>query len=419
MNKLRAEIKQTGHPMSMLTVLAPQNDPYRCDTEARHRDGRWLRDRIAELRLVGPRHLRGLHYVMIGSPKPNGTPYTNTDDDWIWLGKAAKAARWLGYVPFDQIVDQRNDAPVVKVWQQSDPSGYVWLDFEVFLPDLHDLTPHPRLDGLTGEQPYHLVLVGEKSSLRPVLEPIADRFQADLYLPTGEISDTQAYSMALSTVSDGRPLVVFYFADCDPSGWQMPISLSRKLQALKSLQFHDLQFKMHRVGLTPDQVRLYGLPSTPLKDTERRADRWIDLQGVEQTEIDALAALQPDLLRDIAAEAIAPYFDSTLARRVAIARNEWLVEAQHAIDVQAGDRLARLREYAVEQLDDKRTEIEQILDAVRVDPDELKASLPEIVLPAARVDPGTAPEPLCDSQWSFTEQCLRLIASKRYSEITA
>ena len=38
--------------------------------------------------------------------------------------------------------------------------------------------------------------------------------------------------------------------------------------------------------------------------------------GVEQTEIDALASLQPDLLREIARDAIAPFYDATLDQRV-------------------------------------------------------------------------------------------------------
>jgi hypothetical protein len=46
--------------------------------------------------------------------KPNGLPYTNTDADWVWLQEnAAKAARWLGYLPFAQIVDNRNTPPVI------------------------------------------------------------------------------------------------------------------------------------------------------------------------------------------------------------------------------------------------------------------------------------------------------------------
>ena len=96
-------------------------------------------------------------------------------------------------------------------------------------------------------------------------------------------------------------------SDCDPSGWQMPISIGRKLQAFKALLFPDLEFQVRRVALMPEHVRVHGLPSTPLKATERRADKWQEAMGVAQTEIDALAALQPALLRRMAREAIKPF----------------------------------------------------------------------------------------------------------------
>jgi hypothetical protein len=101
-----------------LTVLAPQNDPFRVDTTARHRDDEWLAITAQSLGfpIPGDRkiHLRGLHYMVIGRPRPapDRFPYVNTDKDWLWLsGDAGKAARWLGYIPFDQIVDQRNARP--------------------------------------------------------------------------------------------------------------------------------------------------------------------------------------------------------------------------------------------------------------------------------------------------------------------
>jgi hypothetical protein len=153
-------------------------------------------------------------------------------------------------------------------------------------------SPKLGVDDFTGTQPYKLVIVGEKSSLDDVLGPIADEFEADLYLPTGEISDTLIHhQMAKIGADDGRPMVVLYFSDADPAGWQMPISVARKLQAMQVSLFPELDFEVHRVALTPNQVREYGLPSTPLKDTERRGDAWQAAMGVEQTEIDALASL--------------------------------------------------------------------------------------------------------------------------------
>jgi hypothetical protein len=151
-------------------------------------------------------------------------------------------------------------------------------------------------------------------------------------LPTGEITDTQIAEFTDRAVADGRPTTVLYFSDFDPSGHQMPVSVSRKLQALKARYYPELDIQLHAVALTLDQVRECNLPSTPLKDTERRADDWRARWGHEQTEIDALAALRPDLLRQIAREAVEPFYDFTLTRRTAEARRDWEQEAQSRLE---------------------------------------------------------------------------------------
>ena len=55
------------------------------------------------------------------------------------------------------------------------------------------------------------------------------------------------------------------------------------------------------------------MPVTPLKDTEKRADKWTEAMEIEQTEIDALAALRPDLLEQIARNVLNTFYDSALA----------------------------------------------------------------------------------------------------------
>jgi hypothetical protein len=420
-NGLRAALEAAGGSLKSLTVLAPQNDPFRRDTPTGHAQGHWLADQIATLKLTGPRHLRGLHYALLGRRKPDGQPYTNTDEDWTWLqGSVAKSARFLGYVPFDQIVDERNDEPETRladVRQEGRP--FLSVGADVSLPDAEDLKPYVGLGGFTAIQPYRLVLVGEKSSLRPVLGRVAGLFDADLYLPNGEISDTQIHTMASRAANmdrwgiDGRPTIVFYFADCDPAGWQMPISVARKLQAFKAIGY-DFEFQVHRVGLKPRHVREYNLPSTPLKPTEKRAGDWLELMGVEQTEIDALAALQPGLLDQMARDAIAPFFDDTLARRVSRAERDWLTAARQAVEEQTDVDLGPLREQAATQLAEKEAEIQAILDTIQVDADMF--DLPQVPeVPEPELD-GDQPEPLCDSAWDFAEQCRRLIKSKQYTD---
>ena len=114
------------------------------------------------------------------------------------------------------------------------------------------------VDSFQVDQPYRLVFFGEKTSLEDVLAPIARDCAVDLYLPAGEISDTMLHQMAEVGAADGRPMVVLCFSDCDPAGWQMPISIGRKLQGppRPAVPRPALRGDSRRLGM--DQVRELG-----------------------------------------------------------------------------------------------------------------------------------------------------------------
>ena len=418
--RLLTEAKQYGMSMDDLTVLANQNDPFRVDTPARHRDGRWLRDTAAELGVLRQTeiHLRGLHYSLLGQPHHDGTPYTNDDPTWQWLvSNAAKAARWLGYIEFDQIKDERNAAPTLHLADKRDPRPYINLDVEISLPDPDDLEPRVGVSGFTALQPYKVVMFGEKASLGPILKPLAKRYGCDLYLPTGEISDTYLHQIAKLGAEDGRPLAVLTFTDSDPAGWQMAVSIARKLQGFQTIKFPDLEFGVYPVGLLPSQVREYDLPSTPLKDTEKRGDEWKAATGTEQTEIDALASLRPDLLESLARRAIERFHDPTLDERVAEAYDAWLEEAQEVLDANADQaELDRLRLEAESRLDEIRAEVERLGNALHLAVPDVPLPAPEV--PEPEVDESSLPTPLIDSRDPFVQQCQRLIEHKSYRTAT-
>jgi hypothetical protein len=413
-----------GLSMTDLTVLAVQNDPYRVDTPAGQRDGEWFAEQFNAV--IGGRaslHLRGVHYGIISRDavvlKPNGKPYRNTDEDWSWLqNTASKAARWLGYVPFESITDQRNDPPVVRAMDRPALRPLIEVGVYAEIPDVDDLQPTVAVNGFTGRQPYRLVIWGEKSSLREVLNPIAERYEADLYLPTGEISDTLMYQMAKDAAEDGRPMRVFTVADCDPAGHQMPVSVGRKLQALRDLYFHDLDFEVRSVALTVEQVRELRLPSTPLKESELRADRWRAAFGVGQTEVDALATLQPRVLDRIVRQAVRPFYDMTLDDRVAAERGRWLQEAQTALDARCDTEfLVAIREQAAERLTTMKAEIDELNRSLdQAVPDDL--SLPNISIPEPVISTGLHGKPLISSSWAWADQTRALIERKSYGGAT-
>ena len=63
---LRAMKEDHGLDLADLTVLSPQNDPFRLDTPINHEVGKWFRDQMDACGLLSresPIHNRGVHYA--------------------------------------------------------------------------------------------------------------------------------------------------------------------------------------------------------------------------------------------------------------------------------------------------------------------------------------------------------------------
>jgi hypothetical protein len=123
--------------------------------------------------------------------------------------------------------------------------------------------------------------------------------------------------------------------------------------------------------------------------------------------------------RDGVWQAIAPFYDDGLARRVRDAREDWLEQARTIVDAEIdADRREPLAEQLQAQLDAMREEItkatEQIREQIRIDASDF--DLPEIIVPEAEIDEYEQPTPLIDSEWDFAEQCQALIDSKAYRD---
>ena len=414
---LRAVKEESKVGLGDLTVLSPQNDPFRLDTPTNHEVGQWFRDQMEECGLLSRTnaiHNRGVHYAIVsrGEVKlPSGKPYKNDLDCWEFLERASKAARWLGYVPFDKIIDARNAEPIIRIAWNGSPSWSLSVMPDIDLPEAEDIEPRVNVDGFRQRQPYKLVFFGEKTSLGEVLDPLAKEFGADLYLPSGEISDTLLATMARTGTEDGREMVVLVFADCDPAGYQMAVSIGHKLRALKEAFHPSLTFRVYAPALTVEQVADLGLPSSPLKETELRAAGWRERYGVEQTEIDALATLNPRALKRIVRKACRPFFDSTLAERLRQAEEEWRAEAQAAFDQRVDPSLIKkIRARAETSL----TELKATIEQMEVEVEDLDIDLPPMALPEPEITED-APDPLVSSNMDLINSIKVLRARKDYS----
>ena len=154
---------------------------------------------------------------------------------------------------------------------------------------------------------------------------------------------------------------------------------------------------------------------TPLKETERRADKWRDRMGWEQTEIDALATLQPGVLDRIVREAIDPFYDHKLFARVESARWKWRRAAQAAIDAQLDHaQFGRIRKTAERELEKMRGKLEEISEMARAATADLNVDLPPVEIPGPEIDETQQGEPLLSSEWSWADQTKSLKARKSY-----
>src|SRR5262245_774890 len=113
---LKAMARGIGRSVKDLLALAPGNDPFYAGVAARRRDAEWFAAIWADHGAAGS-HLRRLHYQLVSSTvpicKPDGSAYQNTEADWNTLNTASLAARYLDLVPFDGLVDRRNDEPMI------------------------------------------------------------------------------------------------------------------------------------------------------------------------------------------------------------------------------------------------------------------------------------------------------------------
>jgi hypothetical protein len=277
------------------------------------------------------------------------------------------------------------------------------------------LMPYPAIyRSPAPEQPYRIILIAEKSSVREELSPVARAVEGQLFLPTGEISDTLVYDIAQAADQDGRPVVIFYFTDFDPGGNQMAVSVARKLQALKTLKFPDLDIRLYPAALTLEQVTRYNLPSTPLKPKEPRAAAWRARFGREQSELDAMLALHPGVLRQIAFDAVAPFWDRTLRERCQEAADQWLAETQARLEASPGYTAAS------DILRQAHALLSAAHEAYQRSLDEARDLLPEIDTeiegPEPEVADEDAPEPLFDSDDDFVTATEKLRERKGYDD---
>jgi hypothetical protein len=192
-----------------------------------------------------------------------------------------KLAREQGYIPWDWIVDETRGRERVSTWD--DPADYARCVAKSYRRDFWN------------QQPHRVELWSEKGTVRGLLAPVLDHYAVGFNPVHGFTSATDAHNTAED--DDGRPLIILYVGDFDPSG----LCMSERDLPARFKRYDGNHIKLRRIALTRDQVR--GLPSFPATDKQNdpRYPWFVANHGNRCWELDAM---DPNALRDCVTEEI-------------------------------------------------------------------------------------------------------------------
>jgi hypothetical protein len=353
---IKAMAKAIKRPVKDLIALSPANDPFYAAVGHRQREGEWFARLWHERGLKAGMYLRRIHYRLVHAVedgetilRPDGHPYDNVDDAWQLLIRASLAARYLNLIPFDALTDNRSDSAMLFAPKPQPPTSPTCRvvedvpDATAYLSEEPDL-PTYRLNGIQPTQDYIVEIWVEKSSLNDWLIPFCERRAINLAVGIGEMSETRSRELALRADRYGKPVRVIYISDFDPGGRSMPKAVARKVEFTLQKFGLDVDLRLIPLALTQEQCVEYRLPRTPIKEKERRKDRFEAIFGAGATELDAMEEVHPGELQRLLDEEIDNYLDPGLDERVSEFRwqHQWKIDEieaavldEHAAEIEA------------------------------------------------------------------------------------
>jgi hypothetical protein len=401
-NTIKMLAHETGRKVTDLIALASQNDPFYQGSPKTLALAEWFADFYHSNYAPGTRvHVRRCHYkiVSLRLPLPNGTPYENTMECWATLLQATKAARYNRLVDIYSFDDRKNDEPYDRSRNNyNDPSinvqDYLYSS-DLQLPDFPDYPSYSLYD-YEANQPYHLEVWCEKTTMNDILTPLCDRYGMVLQTGAGELSITATANLARRLEAANKPARIFYISDFDPAGQSMPAAVARKLEYFVRKEGLEVDARLFPVVLTAEQVRRYNLPRIPVKDSDLRRERFerhhgTDASGNSAVELDALEALRPGELQRILTRYIESYYDVDLEQRTRQRKQELAVEL-NSIKQQILDRYADRIKDVREELEGIRADftprmetysehLQELWQDISADMEEEKSSIEEWPIP--------------------------------------
>ena len=210
-----------------------------------------------------------------------------TDADYDKVQRALLAMRRAGVIPYDKICDNSRERRSI----------YQYGGLRAALEEMQ--RTYRRNYWLT--QPTHVEIWCEKDALTPVINPVCQRYGVTFCAIRGFDSETFTYVSSQDLKAVGKPAVIYYFGDHDPSGW----FLAKGLQ--DDLRRFGAEVWVYPVAVKPAQVAQWNLPTRRAKRTDSRYAAFVQEFGSDLcTEVDAIP---PTILRQLVEECIRSEID--------------------------------------------------------------------------------------------------------------
>jgi hypothetical protein len=182
------------------------------------------------------------------------------------------------------------------------------------------------------DQPRRLYVACEAAGMAPQLARVADPYGIAVLASGGFDSLTDKHRLGEEWARAGQPVSVLHIGDYDPSGLAIFDAFAEDIGAFAEAYGGDVRFE--RIAVTPDQARVYNLPSAPPKPRDRR--------GFESDETWQAEALDPHDLALTLTDAIESRFDRAAYEAVLAEEEKTRLENQGDFAPEPGRALLRL-----------------------------------------------------------------------------
>lgn len=214
---------------------------------------------------------RGIGYNMFTA----GWTASMSTNEMQKVYRLLKIAREQGTIPWEWIVDETRELERVSAWD--DPEQYARAVAQSYRRDFWNMQPH------------RVEVWSEKGTVRGILKPVLDHYAVGFRVMHGFSGATTVHDIAKD--DDGRPLIVLYCGDYDPSGLYMSeVDLPRRIA-----DYGGEHVRFERIALT--RAHTVGLPSfaAASKAKDPRYRWFTERYGTQCWELDAM---DPRALRE-------------------------------------------------------------------------------------------------------------------------